>query len=91
MKKIIKFQRHGRATIMAFFFIILLGMMTPMSPARADISPKPNMSFEFIYQTNQPLTITSGNQLQCHDPDCLDASALGEDGRQLLTYTATEC
>ena len=91
MKYIIKFQSHGRATAMAFFFIILLSLMNPISTARADISPKPNMSFEFIYETDEPLTIISGIQLQCQDPDCLDASPLDEDERQLLTCTATKC
>jgi hypothetical protein len=49
------------------------------------------MSFEFIYETDEPLTIISGIQLQCQDPDCLDASPLDEDERHLLTCTATKC
>jgi hypothetical protein len=87
----VDFHRNRKITVLAFLFIILFGLMMPISTAHADIGPKPNMSFEFIYETDEPLTITSGIQLQCQDPDCLDASPFDDDGRQLLTCTATRC
>jgi len=77
------------------FLVILLVLLvvvgTPFSSARADIGPKPSMSFKFIYETSEKLTITSGNQLQCDNPDCQDVTPLDQIEDPILTCTKTSC
>ena len=85
----LKPSRLIRFIVLLLVCLFVFGI--PIGIAEADIGPKPSMSFEFIYKTDVPLIITSGIQLQCQDPDCLNASPFDDDGRQLLTCTATRC
>lgn len=76
---------------MVVLLVSLLVLGIPFESARADIGPKPSMSFEFFYETSETLTITSGIQLQCDDPACQDVDPLDEFGDPILTCTKTKC
>lgn len=62
-------------------------------PAWADVSPKPEMEFSFIYSTeSKPLISASrSEQLQCSDNQCLEAKPLGHYGIQKLYCGAGRC
>jgi hypothetical protein len=38
----------------------LLGLLTPIGTASADVGPKPSMDFEFVYEIEEPLSIVDG-------------------------------
>ena len=85
---------HKPANFQKFLVILLVLLVVvviPLGSARADIGPKPSMSFKFIYKTSEKLTITAGIQLQCDDPDCKDVTPLDEIPDPILTCTKTSC
>jgi hypothetical protein len=47
----------SRATLLD---VLLLSLLAPIQASRADIGPKPSMTFEIIYVTESPLTIIEG-------------------------------
>jgi hypothetical protein len=88
-------MNHNRGTrqriVVLLIVASLLGLLAPIGAAQADVGPKPSMSFEFVYQTEEPLTIVDGEQMQCEEPDCADAEPLEDLGPQRLRCTATSC
>ena len=62
-------------------------------PAWADVSPKPEMEFSFIYETqNKPLIDPAhSEQIQCKDNQCLESKPLGHYGIQKLYCSAGKC
>lgn len=77
MKKIILFT-----LVIAFF-----------TPAWADITPKPEIQFSFIYNTaNKPLVDpVHSEQIQCKDSLCMQSEPLGSYGKQRLYCSAGDC
>ena len=71
--------------------LILLLSLIPASTAAADIGPKPTMEFSFEYETSEPLTIVTGELLQCSDPECLESFPLDRIGPQNFTCTSESC
>jgi hypothetical protein len=67
--------------------VLLLG---PAVPARADAGPKPSMRFTFQFD-GDPISIVSGQLMECQDEACADAEPLQELGPQRLTCTETDC
>ena len=60
-------------------------------PVQADMGPKPSMEFSFVYETTSPLTIVSGEQVECADAVCADDVPLERAGPQRFTCTETAC
>ena len=81
----------GLIRFIVLLLVYLFAICIPFGSAEADIGPKPSMSFEFIYQTDNVLKITSGILLQCRDPACQKTEPLDEMGLSLLTCSATAC
>ena len=73
--------------------ILTFLLMLPMCAARADVSPKPEMEFSFIYNTaNKPLIdALNSEQIQCSDNQCLESKPLGHYGLQKLYCSAGSC
>ncbi len=62
-------------------------------PAWADVSPKPEMEFSFVYTTEQKPLINPAlsEQIQCADNQCLESKPLGHYGIQKLYCSANGC
>lgn len=62
-------------------------------PLWADVSPKPEMEFTFIYRTAQTPSILpdASEQIQCKDNQCIQAQPLGTYGLQKLYCTPENC
>ena len=74
------------------FLLFVTLLLLPATPAAvADTGPKPEMTFEFVYETADPLTIVSGEQWRCDTPDCANPRRLEEGGPQGFRCTATGC
>ena len=74
--------------------LLLITLLTClMLPAWADVSPKPEMDFSFIYETeNKPLIDPAhSEQIQCSDNQCLESKPLGHYGIQKLYCSAGKC
>ncbi len=74
--------------------ILLVALLSCcMIPAWADVSPKPEMDFSFIYETeNKPLIDPAhSEQIQCTDNQCLESKPLGHYGIQKLYCSAGKC
>ena len=82
-------HRIKQAVILLGALLISLLVLAPA--AQADVGPKPSMTFEFIYETEAPLTIVEGEQLQCDEETCADAMPLEEAGPQEFKCSATAC
>ncbi len=63
------------------------------SPLWADVSPKPEMAFSFIYNTNAKPLINPllSEQIQCKDNQCMETKPLGKYGIQKLYCSAGSC
>lgn len=72
-------------------FIILSALLIPVSPARADVGPKPSMDFEFVYEGMPPQEIISGTLLECEDAACQVPKPLEELGPQRFTCDQNAC
>lgn len=72
-------------------FTLLLSFF--FAPVWADVSPKPEMEFNFIYETAQPVPLDPlhSEQLQCKDNQCFESEPLGVYGLQKLYCTASDC
>ncbi len=57
------------------------------------VFPKPEMTFDFVYQTQQPLFILpqTSEQIQCDDNQCLQSAPLGQYGLQKLYCSESGC
>ena len=89
---ILKWKQTGRYQRWLWFIVgmmVLASWPTPVS--YADTGPKPEMTFEFVYETDAPLTIVAGEQIQCDLSDCSDAQPLEEAGPQRFHCTETGC
>lgn len=77
------------------FLSLLLGLLVTLlflpAAASADIGAKPEMTFDFVYETAEPLTIVAGEQWQCDSPSCANPRVLEEGGPQGFRCTATGC
>lgn len=77
------------------FLLLLLGLLVSLlflpAAATADIGAKPEMTFDFVYETAEPLTIVGGEQWQCDTPSCANPRRLEDAGPQGFRCTATEC
>lgn len=73
-------------------FILLL-LLAPFFPAWADVSPRPEMDFSFIYNTDyKPLVSPAlSEQIQCADNQCLESKPLGHYGLQKLYCSPGNC
>jgi hypothetical protein len=62
-----KKEYAGRAHQAVFLLIsaMVLSLSMPVRVAQADAGPKPSMDFEFVYETEEPLSIVDGKQMQC--------------------------
>lgn len=74
-----------------FLFAALL--IFPLVAAWADVSPKPEMEFSFIYNTDKKPLIDPlhSEQIQCQDNQCLESKPLGHYGLQKLYCSAGGC
>lgn len=70
--------------------VILASLVIPLR-IRADIGAKPSMEFQFVLETDAPLTIVEVTLLQCNDAACSDAQPLPEAGPQRITCTQDQC
>ena len=74
--------------------LTLLALLVALfTPAWADITPKPEIQFSFIYNTdNKPLiNPTHSEQIQCKDSLCMQSEPLGSYGKQKLYCSAGTC
>lgn len=69
----------------------LLNLSMPLRVAQADAGPKPSMEFEFVYETRESLSIVDEQQMQCEQPDCVDAEPLEEVGPNTFRCTGDRC
>lgn len=75
----------------SFFVSVLLCCIA--LPLWADVSPKPEMQFTFIYNTQQHPRIVpdASEQIQCQDNQCMDPKPLGSYGLQKLYCSPEKC
>ena len=73
--------------------ILTFLLMLPLTAVWADVSPKPEMEFSFIYNTAQKPFIDPlhSEQIQCSDNQCLESKPLGHYGLQKLYCSAGTC
>jgi len=71
--------------------LALVGLIAPIDSAQADVGPKPSMDFDFVYETEEPLGIVGGQQMQCEEPDCADAEPLEEVGPNSFRCSGGRC
>ncbi|MBR4591724.1 MAG: hypothetical protein IKO35_00760 [Elusimicrobiaceae bacterium] len=73
-----------------FLFLVLI---LPLSTVWADVSPKPEMEFSFIYNTDKKPLINPllSEQIQCSDNQCQESKPLGHYGLQKLYCSAGGC
>lgn len=79
----------GKLLISLALAVMCIGVNVQI--VQADMGPKPSMEFNFVYETDTPLTITGGEQLECADAACADGEALQEAGPQRFTCTEEAC
>lgn len=68
-------------------------LLTAFSPLWGGIFPKPEMNFDFVYQTEQAPSIVpdTSEQIQCDDSQCMQSSPLGKYGLQKLYCSQDGC
>lgn len=71
--------------------LLLVALLFSPRAVSADIGSKPEMTFEFVYETAEPLTIVAGEQWQCDTPRCANPRLLEEGGPQGFRCSATDC
>lgn len=74
-------------------FILSALLACTVLPLWADVSPKPEMQFTFIYNTSSAPAINpdASEQLQCEDNQCLEPKPLGTYGLQKLYCSPEKC
>ena len=77
-------------SVLSGLLLALLLCILPF-PVKADIGPKPNSSFTFIWEMEEQPTIVEGTLLQCKDSECTDSHALEELGPQHFTCSDIAC
>ncbi len=73
--------------------LLLALLLCGFTPSWADVSPKPEMEFSFIYNTADKPRIApeASEQIQCQDNQCLEAKPLGAYGLQKLYCGPERC
>jgi hypothetical protein len=69
---------------------VCLTLGTPLLPAYADVGPKPEMRFQFVFE-GDATQIVSGQLLECEDESCAEGEPLEELGPQRFECTESEC
>ena len=74
-------------------FVLSFLLACTVLPLWADVSPKPEMQFTFIYNTadKSPIAPDASEQIQCEDNQCMDPKPLGTYGLQKLYCSADKC
>ena len=75
----------GRNLVLALLIISLLSFAT------ADLSPKPSMEFDILYNTSGNISLEGGKQLQCKSPSCRNATRLKDYGPQGFRCSDDKC
>ncbi|NPV57012.1 MAG: hypothetical protein HPY76_10145 [Anaerolineae bacterium] len=88
MSPTIQVNRSSRACTILALVAILLALC--IQPARADIGPKPSMTFTFVYEIPE-VEVVSGVMLECGQSDCSDGAPLKELGPQHFTCQEGDC
>lgn len=75
--------------LVLFTLFCVLGSLS----LHADVSPKPEMKFSFIYNTESKPLIDSvhSEQIQCSDSQCIESKPLGKYGAQQLYCSSGTC
>ncbi len=73
--------------------LLALSFLLILSPLWSGVSPKPEMNFAFVYQTEERPKILpfTSEQIQCSNNQCTQADPLGEYGIQKLYCQADGC
>lgn len=73
--------------------LLLFLLAVCAAPLWSGIFPKPEIDFEFVYQTEQSPAILpdTSEQIQCEDNQCLQSTPLGKYGLQKLYCSAKDC
>ena len=80
-----RFGLMHRPLVLAGVILLLIAV-----PARADIGPKPTMSFTFEYQVAQ-VDIVKGQLIECEDAECETGKPLESVGPQDFACTESAC
>jgi len=64
------------------FVLAFLSLLVMPNFVLADIGPKPSMQFNIIYEVEQKITLLGGEQYECQDEICTNASPLESYGPQ---------
>jgi len=70
---------------------ILLAIILLSFPVYADLGPKPQMTFNLIYQTSSSVELLGGQQIQCEDKDCVESHPLEPLGPQHFECGSNQC
>lgn len=72
--------------------LLMLAMLgLAVREVRADVGPKPSMTFNFAYEIEPAPTIVAGEQIQCDDATCTSGKPLEKAGPQGFRCTETAC
>ncbi len=74
-------------------FLLSVSLIACFIPLWAGITPKPEMDFTLLYQTEQKPEVLPGTseQIQCNDNQCLQSTPLGQYGIQKLYCQPNSC
>lgn len=86
-RSIVAYNTYKR---LMFLLAIGLALLLPAGNAQADVGPKPSMKFTFEYEI-EPVSIVSGQLLECQDETCTSAEPLRQVGPQRFKCTDSEC
>ncbi len=73
--------------------LLLFAFLLALTPAWSGVFPKPEMDFDFVYQTEQTPVILpdTSEQIQCEDNQCIQSKPLSIYGIQKLYCQADGC
>ena len=71
--------------------LVLCPLWQPPVVLHADVGPKPTMTFNVVFETERPLEIVGGQQMQCEAADCSDARPLEKLGPQAFHCDEDSC
>ncbi len=74
----------------AILAVLALSLFLPFTPAKADIGPKPQMSFSFDFKISR-VDIISGELIQCEDAACTQGKPMGQMGPQHFSCGVDSC
>jgi hypothetical protein len=77
---------------MALWAALAACLFLAFSPtALADVGPKPEMRFYFVFEEDSPLIVAEGDLIECDDAACSSGKPLEQVGPQDFTCSETEC